>query len=156
MYRVKICKMCGAEFQPDSGRQRYCRAICSKKVKLDKNQRWLGKYIETPEGKEARRKHSRDHVQKVKLEVFSHYCNGVPFCQCSGCRTTYLGFLQLDHIEGGGSKQRRENKLSRTYALLGWLKRNNYPSGYQILCANCNSPGGKGAKKCCPMEGREH
>ena len=44
--------------------------------------------------------------------------------------------LQLDHIEGGGNKDRQAKGTGSTF--YAWLKRNGYPPGYQVLCANCN------------------
>jgi hypothetical protein len=43
----------------------------------------------------------------------------------------------VDHVENDGYKYRGKNKNvhSNIYA---WLIRNNFPSGFQLLCANCN------------------
>ncbi len=42
--------------------------------------------------------------------------------------------LTVDHIEGGGSKHRRE---LRYWSIYKWLVVEGFPSGYQILCMNC-------------------
>ena len=39
----------------------------------------------------------------------------------------------LSHINGGGASHRR---IARNN-VYGWLKRNGYPEGYQVLCMNC-------------------
>jgi len=72
---------------------------------------------------------------KLRLEVFSHYGGNPPKCAC--CNETKIKFLTIDHINGGGYKHRKETGL---YAdkLYRWLRKNNYPEGYQILCWNCN------------------
>lgn len=76
----------------------------------------------------ARKKYSR----RLKDEVFAAY--GGYICSC--CGITEPMFLQIDHIDRDGYKLRKEQGLgSRLY---GWLRRNNYPKGYQVLCANCN------------------
>jgi len=59
---------------------------------------------------------------------------GGPICAC--CGETNLFFLTFDHINGGGRKHILEIGHPN---LGGWLRRNNYPDGYRVLCANCNS-----------------
>ncbi len=41
------------------------------------------------------------------------------------------------HINGGGSKHRKELGLIGR-AFYAWLVHNNFPSGFQTLCHNCN------------------
>lgn len=94
---------------------------------------------------------------RLRIEVMSRYCGGSPRCQCPGCDTTFLGFLQIDHVKGGGNKHRTNaNHPLRGDHLLIWIRRNNYPDDFQVLCANCNSPGGKGTRKYCPLRGKPH
>ena len=83
--------------------------------------------------KPLRRKWEKRTRQKIKDEVFAHY--GGYLCKC--CGETIRDFLQIDHIDGGGNKQRKELKLSGV-RFYNWLKRNSFPPGYQVLCANCN------------------
>jgi hypothetical protein len=42
--------------------------------------------------------------------------------------------LSIDHINGGGGKHRKESNITHFY---NWLKKNNYPTGFQTLCLNC-------------------
>jgi hypothetical protein len=97
------------------------------------------------------------HYHKIRLIVFTHYCGGKPCCQCPGCRTTYIGFLQLDHVKGDGKSHCKKHKLgfggNRTWT---WVLKNGFPEGFQVLCANCNSTGGKRLKDQCPMHGKKH
>jgi hypothetical protein len=93
---------------------------------------------------------------RTKIEVMSHYCKGKPSCMCPGCTVSFLGFLQIDHVKGGGSKHRADNDGLRGTGMIFWLKKNNFPDGFQVLCANCNSPGGKGSSKKCPLHGKKH
>ena len=60
-----------------------------------------------------------------------------------------MEFLQIDHIDGGGTKHRREIGVGMLYK---WLRRNNYPAGFQTLCANCNFAKGRYGK--CPHENK--
>jgi hypothetical protein len=68
-----------------------------------------------------------------KAELLSHY--GGPICVC--CEETRLEFLTLDHIDGGGSDQMRELRRLRT-SFPTWIKKNDYPPGFRVLCLNCN------------------
>ena len=70
-----------------------------------------------------------------RYEVFSHYSNGEPQCSC--CGEKRLEFLSIDHVNGGGCEHRKTigGGGLRTYS---WLKKNNYPKGFRVLCHNCN------------------
>jgi len=56
--------------------------------------------------------------------------------KCACCGEAEEAFLQVDHIAGGGNEHRRAIGSSRQ--IYQWLKRNGYPAGFQLLCANCN------------------
>lgn len=45
-------------------------------------------------------------------------------------------YQQIDHIQHNGSQDRKRNGHSATF--YRYLIDNNYPAGYQVLCANCN------------------
>lgn len=79
-----------------------------------------------------------------KRKVIAHYSNGSNQCACCG-ESTYE-FLTIDHIMGGGLAHRKQ---IGTY-IIGDIIRNNFPSGYQILCFNCNCA--KGFYGYCPHE----
>jgi len=53
--------------------------------------------------------------------------------RCVGCGHENTKSLSFDHINGGGSEHRKQigNNLCR------WIKRNDYPTGFQVLCMNC-------------------
>jgi RNase P subunit RPR2 len=75
-------------------------------------------------------KNSKNYRLKMKekiFEVLGHVCKR---CGFSDKRA-----LQVDHINGGGTRHRRD--LSRSYFRFyqDILKE---PNKYQILCANCN------------------
>jgi hypothetical protein len=75
---------------------------------------------------------------KLKREVFSHYCgNNDP--KCKNCSITDLDILSIDHINGDGSKHREEIGLKGRggYPIYRWIKKNNYPDMFQVLCFNC-------------------
>lgn len=69
----------------------------------------------------------------LKLSVLTHYSSGKPECAC--CGESIVDFLSIDHINNDGAAHRKEIGQSKLY---GWLKKNKYPAGYQVLCMNCN------------------
>lgn len=74
----------------------------------------------------------KDRLKKLKNEVFGHYGGK---CQC--CGEDELDFLAIDHIKGGGEKARKENGLWGNKMYI-WLRDNNYPKDFRVLCHNCN------------------
>lgn len=56
--------------------------------------------------------------------------------KCSCCGEADFRFLTVDHINNDGAEHRRQISGSRIY---NYLKKNNFPGGFQILCWNCNS-----------------
>jgi hypothetical protein len=90
---------------------------------------------------------------KMRLECLQHYSKEIPECAC--CGETEILFLHIDHIQGNGADHRRTLKAELGYYPGGnklpyWLKKNNYPDGFQVLCANCNL--GKRIAKECPHQ----
>lgn len=80
---------------------------------------------------------ARVRRQRVKDAVFGAY--GGYICAC--CGETERKFLSIDHIKNDGAKFRREHFGSRNYAgqrTYQWLVKNQFPSGHQVLCMNCN------------------
>jgi hypothetical protein len=77
---------------------------------------------------------------QVRIEVLEHYGN-----KCACCGESTREFLAIDHIRGGGHRHLKTLKRATIYY---WLKQNNYPDGFQILCHNCNCA--KGFYGSCP------
>lgn len=71
--------------------------------------------------------------RKLRMMILEHYGGSPPECAC--CGESYLEFLTMDHINGGGTKQRKQLRGTSFYR---WLKKNNYPDEYRVLCMNCN------------------
>jgi hypothetical protein len=131
--------------------------LCNQERYKKQSREHAAKLRKTPEGRAHMSALVRKSADKARLDALIHYCGGKPHCQCPGCRTVFIGFLQFDHIDGLGSKHLGKNgKRISSSALRHYLRKNNYPEGYQILCNNCNGPGGKGTKKKCPMHGKPH
>jgi len=88
-------------------------------------------------GREYARQHKEEKGIKSKEDninfkkaAFEAY-GGI---KCSCCGVTDLVFLTIDHVNGGGARHRKKIKTS----IYKWLKDNNYPPGYRVLCWNCN------------------
>ena len=82
---------------------------------------------------------NREERTRLKDEAIARYSDGT--CSCVRCGFNDPRALQIDHINDDGADQRREVGGSRTSAgttFYRWLRRNKYPDGYQVLCANCN------------------
>lgn len=80
----------------------------------------------------------RELDRLLKYEVLTRYSMR-DFPQCTICGISDIDVLNIDHIENGG----RKHGESISGGALGqnlyrWLKRNDYPRGFQSLCANCN------------------
>jgi hypothetical protein len=57
--------------------------------------------------------------------------------KCACCGESHTEFLAIDHINGGGNVHRRNLGALGSH-LFTWLKKNNYPEGFRVLCHNCN------------------
>lgn len=72
-----------------------------------------------------------DARKRLRSRVIEAYGN-----QCACCGERRYEFLTIDHIDGSGAQHRRE--LGGSQHVYAWLRRNNYPQGFQVLCWNCN------------------
>jgi len=75
----------------------------------------------------------RKHRASLRAQALEQY--GGARCAC--CSETIEKFLTIDHINNDGAEHRRtlNDKGATIYR---WLKKHNYPPGYQVLCFNCN------------------
>ena len=75
--------------------------------------------------------------RQFKEAVFAFY--GGYVCAC--CGETNQWFLTLDHIHNDGAEFRRANwgtqRKGGGVLTYEWLVKHGFPSGYQVLCANC-------------------
>ena len=96
--------------------------------------------------KRATNEERRGYWAKIKAEVIAAYGG-----KCACCGEDGLAFLTIDHKLGNGVQHRLEQfgrKAGVTRSLYLWLRRNKWPSEFQILCYNCNF--GKGDQAECP------
>ena len=78
-------------------------------------------------------KHAKEYRWKLKVETIKAYGE-----KCTCCGEKHIEFLAIDHINGGGDKERRKNRTIQTHKFYLWLRKRNNPKGYQVLCHNCN------------------
>jgi hypothetical protein len=79
---------------------------------------------------------TKRNQNRCRDQVFAAY--GGYKCNC--CGESEPMFLSIDHIDNNGAEERR----SGLYAGSGigfymWLRKSGFPSGYQVLCMNCNT-----------------
>ena len=75
------------------------------------------------------RQHRKASDSKLRRQVIEAYGG-----ECACCGEREPCFLTLDHINGGGTAHRKTIH-GKVYAE---LRRRGFPSGYRILCWNCN------------------
>jgi hypothetical protein len=89
---------------------------------------------------EVYREGNKKHRRKAREEAIAAYGS-----KCVCCGESTFEFLSFDHIAGGGSQHRKQLKGKRIET---WLKQNNWPKDFQLLCHNCNLA--KGFYGSCP------
>jgi hypothetical protein len=100
----------------------------------DRRKEYLKNYVRSEEGKAKDRAKARELTQKFKKTVIEHYGG-----KCACCGEPELAFMSIDHIDNNGSEMRRKKvhpPSGQNFYI--WLIKNNFPSGFQVLCHNCN------------------
>ncbi len=77
--------------------------------------------------------YNRKYARAVFFDALNHY--GGPICNC--CFESNVFFLTLDHINNDGAEHRRTIGKSGKH-LAYWLRAHNWPTGFQVMCFNCN------------------
>jgi hypothetical protein len=78
---------------------------------------------------EGRRNYSRQFRLKL-IEAYGGHC----IC----CGETEPKFLELDHVDGGGGKHRKQIGAGAE-PLYRWCVKNGFPNTLQLICANCHN-----------------
>jgi hypothetical protein len=84
-----------------------------------------------------------DASRQQKRAVIEHYGGR---CACPGCPTPDVedAFLTMDHMNNDGNRHRLYTRaMSGTRRIYDWITRQVkrtgvWPSGFQVLCGNCN------------------
>ena len=153
MENVNNCSYCKQVFIPTKSNQLYCSKNCYNKDYYYKNKDtrkdYAAKqhhdyYIKNREkinlqnnkwhqnNKERMNEFGRKSREKRKQEILTYYGG----CFCSICGIVDIEVLTIDHIDGGGTKQRRGFRDG--HAIYRWILNNNFPPGFRVLCRNCN------------------
>lgn len=111
--RAGLCVLCGAKHQKLGSKCMECALKSSQRL--------------------------RDWRDRLIVEVMKAYGG----CVCKCCGEKEVAFLTLDHINGGGRQHRSVLRKQKTADIYSWLKQENYPPGFQVLCMNCNWAKGK-------------
>lgn len=90
-------------------------------------------------------KKRRNLDRERRLIVIAHYSDNKNVCAC--CGENHIEFLAIDHVDGGGTQH---IKTLPSMRIERFLIKNNFPSGYQVLCHNCNFA--KHVYKVCPHQ----
>ena len=92
--------------------------------------------------KKARKDEQEDspYYRERVFQAYGYRCN------CAGCPETLPEFLTIDHVNGGGTQERK--RFGTGVGFYKHIIRQNYPNTYQILCMNCNWAKGRFGK--CP------
>lgn len=85
-------------------------------------------------------------TRAIKMRVLEAYGGKPPECSC--CFDGHVEFLTIDHLNNNGSTHRRVMGRKGGTATYQWLINHGFPSGFQVLCMNCNFS--KGAFGFCP------
>lgn len=88
---------------------------------------------------EFARQAKRQSQSRRKELVLMHYGNG----ECACCKETCRSMLTVDHVNGDGSAHRKtlcggKSRKDTSVDMYGWLVKNDFPDGFQVLCYNCN------------------
>lgn len=151
---MKVCNVCEVELtekNTTAGARKHgvnrCRACVNEQSKLSRmrpfgiDEKHNCRVCKVELTEETWNKGSRKHKQylckecqrkaqnKIRLDIVNHYGS-----KCAYCGSTED--LQIDHIEGNGKAHREE--LGDGATIYYWIKRNNYPTGFQVLCKKHN------------------
>ena len=145
---MKFCKRCGFERpiedfpvapRSNGGYRFLCkehwREYCREQSILHTKrypEYWKQRYLKN---KEAHKKRARESFYRKRIACLKFYGGDPPKCDC--CGENKLEFLAIDHINGGGTKHKKQlqEKGSNLYR---WLMESNFPEGFRVLCHNCN------------------
>lgn len=135
----KQCRECGelkpfSQFEPGRGKCDDCRRSYFRKKAISSKETIRRASEWNKNNPEAHRKASLSYYYKIQDQAIKAYGG----YKCSCCGETEPLFLALDHINNDGKDHRKKIGTMGGAKLYKWLRDNNYPEGFQVLCSNCN------------------
>jgi len=76
--------------------------------------------------------YAKSYREGLKRKSFAMY--GGAFCVL--CEENQFEFLTLDHVGNSGFSHRKVDAGAQNIHI--WLRKNDYPLGFRVLCFNCN------------------
>ena len=148
--KKRICIICKKEFIAHSSMEGYCSDECRKKKRyLNEVQyvkgkgaivrkKWREKYnIILRERRNANRKSMNEYYRNRRHNIRKRAVNRLGG-KCNRCGFDDYRALQIDHINGGGTKEYHKLGDGKIYKKILELPLDDIKKEYQILCANCN------------------
>jgi hypothetical protein len=126
--RLANCIICDKKFE--NGKRGNPKQVCSEECRKKRKRSYEKSYYRT--NIDIRRIQKLKTRKKLKEEVIELL--GGKCCQCGEFD---IRCLQIDHIHGGGGKERKSLSVWKYYKKVLKSVKNN-GGEYQCLCANCN------------------
>lgn len=127
---LKLCQVCResrADFKAAVRNGRIERGLCQ-----TCGERPLGNGKECHECAYTSQQRVNTRARRLRIEALEAYGGAV----CACCRCDLRSMLTIDHINGQGNADRKIHGSGT--AFYSWLKKEEYPPGFQVLCASCN------------------
>ena len=112
-----VCKHCGDLMQTTRSDKERCDG-CRKK------------YLQEYRVRESTRERVKTRHHKLREQAFAGYGGK---CEC--CGESRFEFLAIDHVNGGG---RKERETLSTGQIARKVINEGFPPEYRVLCHNCN------------------
>ena len=120
------CILCGLQSDRSNINPRHIKGMCNPCYYRTHHNAYMKK------NPHKRSEIQRRQYNKLRTEVFIALGN-----RCACCNESRKEFLTLDHINGGGTRERKST--GGVWGMLRRIKANGFPSNlYRILCWNCN------------------
>lgn len=84
---------------------------------------------------------------RVMAEMFDAYGG-----KCACCGNARRIVLELDHVDNNGAEDRRAVRRTGGFPMAVRLRKEGWPSGFQLLCANCHTEKTKTGRCSCQDE----
>lgn len=118
---MKTCITCSEYIVSKRSTKKFCDTCLSEKRKA-----YNREYRKTEIAKELKAAANR----KIRELAYSGYGSA-----CSCCGESEFEFLCIDHVYGGGARDRKKHS---TYQIARRVIELGFPDEYQVLCHNCN------------------